>query len=657
MKRPAALLSSLVLASALALVASPPPASAGPSTNTITGRVSVLPGPTEPQFKGDSTGPIVSGSGRYVVFTSKARLSPLDRFDFEDVYLRDLLTDQVELISAQSNGNDAVAPSYAGAVSSDGRFVVFSSLSNALVPGDTNNTFDVFIRDRQTKTTERVSINSSGQQGTASSPANPSVPDEMDVSDNGRYVGFATTAPEFGVGGDVNVNMMVRDRQTNTTESVNVSSDEVPGNRGSRELSMSPDGRYVAFSTGSFNFGPDNNKNTGDIYLRDRTLGTTTLVSKRTDGTQSFNVSFDPSISDDGTKVAFVSRGDMTPGDLTSTDDVFIRNVVTNTTTKVSVDFGGGEADQHAEDPEISGDGTTVAWRSFSGEYISGGGNGKAHIFRRVGTNPITRESVTASGALGNGDSTLPSLSTNGKVLVFDSASTNLVTGDTGNKDVFVRRTPEVGPHTTTGAYATAMAAHFTGGPNPSTATTIGTRIFQGASPERQVLLLADGAFGTKRAPLVRLYVAYFKRLPDTGGLTYWLGKRNEGMTLDQVSAKFAASNEFKTKYGNTTNSAFTTLVYQNVLDRNPDGPGLAYWVTKLDGGMSRGTVMTNFSESSEGKRTFRPQVHAALVSLALLGKIGPTKLMTAVIDYMKLDSSERGVQRLIEAPEYAAAL
>jgi hypothetical protein len=656
MKRTAVLLSSLVLTGVLALTGTSA-ADASASTNTITGRASVLPGPAEPQVKGDSTGPRVSSSGRYVVFTSRSRLVANDRFEFEDVYLRDLLTDQVELISAGTDGFDAIGPSYAGAVSADGRFVVFSSLDNDLVAGDTNGVADVFLRDRKLKTTERVSINSAGQQGTKSSPATWNIPDQMDVSDDGRYVAFSTTAPQFGVTSDVNTNVVVRDRQTSTTESVNVSSDEVPGNRGALQFSMSADGRYVAFHTYSFNFGPDNNQNTSDIYLRDRTLGTTTLVSKRTDGTQAFNPSFSPSVSDDGTKVAFISRGNLTTGDLTTTDDVFVRNIPASTTTKLSVDFGGGEADQHATNPMISGDGTTVVWSSLSGEYISGGGNGKVHIFKRVGTTAITRQSVNAAGALGNGDSTTPSVSSNGKVVVYDSASSNLVTGDTGSVDVFFRRQPEVGPHATTTAYATAMAAHFSGGPNPALATTIATRISQGASPEGQVLLQANGAFAAKRAPLVRLYVAYFKRLPDTGGLNYWLAKRNGGMTLDKVSASFAASNEFKTKYGNTTNEQFVTLVYQNVLGRNPDGPGLAYWVERLDDGMSRGTVMTNFSESSEGKRTFRPQVDTALISLGMLGKIGPTKLMDAVIAYMQVDSSARGVQRLVEAPEYAAAL
>ena len=100
MKRATTLLSALVLGSALALTSAPSPASAAASSNTITGRVSALPGPAEAPFKGDSSLPAVSSNGRYVVFTSKARFTANDSFDFEDVYLRDLLTDQVELVTA-----------------------------------------------------------------------------------------------------------------------------------------------------------------------------------------------------------------------------------------------------------------------------------------------------------------------------------------------------------------------------------------------------------------------------------------------------------------------------------------------------------------------------------------------------------------------------
>lgn len=124
------------------------------------------------------------------------------------------------------------------------------------------------------------------------------------------------------------------------------------------------------------------------------------------------------------------------------------------------------------------------------------------------------------------------------------------------------------------------------------------------------------------RHPVIRLYLAYFDRAPDHGGLTYWVNKRAKGTKLDVVSNSFASSSEFKTKYGNLTNTEFVTLVYQNVLKRNPDADGLAYWTKQLsEGKASRGRVMTQFSESNEHRTTSKGRVVVADVHDAMLGE------------------------------------
>lgn len=653
------IVSALALAVGLSLLTPPHQAAATPAAAVATGRASVLPGSLEPAEKGDSTWPVLAAGGRYVAFTSKATLSPLDWNDsLEDVYVRDLLTDEVEMISVRPDGAGGTGNAYAGAISADGRFVVFSALPDNVVAGDTNNRADVFVRDRQLDVTHLVSISSAGVQSDQNSPYNWNTPaGYVDVSDDGRYVAFTSESTVFGNTTHGDSNVLVRDRQLGTTTMVSVADDEALPNRGSHTLSMSPTGRYVAFGSNAYNLATgDNNQNTSDVYLRDRTAGTTVLVSRTDADGHTFNPSFDPSISDDGNKVAFASRGALTPGDLNTTDDVFVRTTSSGTTTKISVGLA-GEADQHASRPAISGNGSTVAWTSLSGEYVAGGGNGKVHVFQRVGTAAITRESVSGTGALGNGDSAHASLSTDGKVLAFESLAGNLVAGDTGRRDVFFRRKPEVGPHGTTAAFSAAMAKHFTGAANPTLATTVEGRIAAGASPEAQVLALAhDPAFAAKRAPLARLYVAYFTRLPDTGGMAHWLKKYQAGGKLDDISARFAASSEFAARYGSTTNSQFVTLVYQNVLDRSPDAGGLAHWVQKLEGGMSRGTVMTNFSESSEGKRAYRPQVDTTLVVLGLLGGIPAPAVTNPMIADMAADSSALGIHRLLTSSTYAAA-
>jgi hypothetical protein len=129
--------------------------------------------------------------------------------------------------------------------------------------------------------------------------------------------------------------------------------------------------------------------------------------------------------------------------------------------------------------------------------------------------------------------------------------------------------------------------------------------------------------FDGKRAPLVRLYWAFFLRAPDKSGLDYWVGKLNAGKKLAAVASQFAQSSEFQTKYGSASNAKFVTLVYENVLEREPDAAGLAYWVTRLDAGTkTRGDVMTNFSESGEGKRFLAPQVDMILIHLGMFQKM-----------------------------------
>ncbi len=120
--------------------------------------------------------------------------------------------------------------------------------------------------------------------------------------------------------------------------------------------------------------------------------------------------------------------------------------------------------------------------------------------------------------------------------------------------------------------------------------------------------------------PLTRLYAAYYLRIPDTGGLGYWIGKRRTGTSLSAVSGAFASASEFRTRYGSLSNRDFVLLIYTNVLQRSPDAGGVNYWTAKLDGGMTRGAVMIGFSESGEYQRRSAPQVRASMFHLGLLG-------------------------------------
>lgn len=116
------------------------------------------------------------------------------------------------------------------------------------------------------------------------------------------------------------------------------------------------------------------------------------------------------------------------------------------------------------------------------------------------------------------------------------------------------------------------------------------------------------------RQAVIRLYLSYFDRAPEPAGLAYWVGRRDDGTaSLASISSFFSKSAEFEALYGGTTNAEFVTLVYQNVLDRNPEASGLAYWKGRLDQGtITRGNLMLAFSESIEGKIHLHGEVIAS---------------------------------------------
>ena len=169
-----------------------PAAGAGPGATT---RVSV--GPGNAQGNGRSFIPALSADGRYAAFYSDAsNLVAGDTNGARDVFVRDLQTGETTRVSVSTSGAEANGDSFAPAVSSDGRFVAFASSASNLVDGDTNDANDVFVRDRQTNTTTRVSVGFDGSQANGGS-------DQPSLSGDGRLVAFTSAATNI-VAGDLN---------------------------------------------------------------------------------------------------------------------------------------------------------------------------------------------------------------------------------------------------------------------------------------------------------------------------------------------------------------------------------------------------------------------------------------------------------------------
>jgi hypothetical protein len=132
-----------------------------------------------------------------------------------------------------------------------------------------------------------------------------------------------------------------------------------------------------------------------------------------------------------------------------------------------------------------------------------------------------------------------------------------------------------------------------------------------------------DLPYWSRQDPVIRLFQAYFGRLPDLGGLNHWTNKSRGGTSINVISSNFAGSSEFKTKYGSLSNAAFVNLVYQNVLGRAGDAGGVAHWTGVLDKKTkTRGQVMVGFSESNEYKTKMQPTVDVVDLYTGMLRRV-----------------------------------
>ena len=343
-----------------------------------------------------------------------------------------------ELISISLDGNVGEYQSEYPSISADGRYVAFQSRASNLVQGDTNNSFDVFVRDREENTTIRVSVTSDGTQVTYGGydPA---------ISADGRFIAFLSYSSEL-VEGDTNTyrDVFVHDRETGITERVSIASNGDQGNNNCADRpSISADGRYVAFNSFASNLVPNDNNSVADIFVHDRETGMTERVNIATDGTEGVTEGgYPPSISADGRYVAFCSDSEnLVPGDSIYLD-VFVRDRQNQTTELISMDSNGIPGDRPSWSPSISADGNFVAFISCSDNLVPNDNNDMCDVFvhnRMTGSTELV--SVASDGTLGDNDSIeWTSVSADGRYIAFVSEASNLVPGDTNGGDGSIGR-------------------------------------------------------------------------------------------------------------------------------------------------------------------------------------------------------------------------
>ncbi|MDX1687380.1 MAG: hypothetical protein R3248_05290 [Candidatus Promineifilaceae bacterium] len=407
-----------------------------------TERVSVSSGGTA--GNGESQAPAISGDARYVAFHSAAdNLVSEDTNGVLDVFLHDRDTGQTRRVSRRSDGQQGNCDSEAPAISGGGRTVVFHSCAFNLVPNDTNNVQDVFAYDRNTGEVRRVSVHTDGT-GANDVSGDPS------VSGDSQIVAFWSHADNLIAGDDEGwTDIFLHDQGTRATWRITVNSFGQGGNGDSQYPAVSNDGRYVVYESDASNLTPGDSGIYRDIFLFDLETGVTERVSVSDDEQEAEGESFAAAVSGSGRYVAFVSyAANLVDDDGNSYPDVFVRDRVDGRTMRVNVSNGGDEVEvfETDQEPTFSADGRYVAFKSRASNLAANDTNGVGDVFLydlQAGT--ISLASLNSEGIQGNDAGQSPSLSYDGRYLAFSSVATNLVPHDNnGQRDIFVHDT--VGP-------------------------------------------------------------------------------------------------------------------------------------------------------------------------------------------------------------------
>jgi Tol biopolymer transport system component len=264
-------------------------------------------------------------------------------------------------------------------MSRDGRYVVFMSAATNLVLGDTNGVNDVFVHDRRTRGTSRVSVSSGGFESSGSTQFGAG------ISGNGRYVTFAADDGELVVDDANGVrDVFVHDRRTGRTSRISVSSTGIPGDGLSNTGSISGDGRYVSFHSRAGNLVPGDTNGVVDVFVHDQWTGRTSRIDVSSTGSQANIDTHLHSVSENGRFVVFCSAAsNLVPGDTNDLADVFVRDLRARPTVRVDLSGTGEQANGecHGYSPSLSRDGRYVAYFSDATNLVPGDTNGVGDAF------------------------------------------------------------------------------------------------------------------------------------------------------------------------------------------------------------------------------------------------------------------------------------
>lgn len=583
--------------------------------------------------------PSVSANGRWVAFVGRG--------EGQGVWLVDRQANTVKHLTSGMDFNPAV--------SDDGRFVAYA------VYGAQRSVKVIEVATGAIKT---VSLSDAGTEASG-------ISDFPSISADGRYVAFQSSdkaldddVTQPAAGGGPN-RAYVRDTLLNETEMVGVTDGGEASQGSAIKPDISPDGRYVAFAAEAANLLPpaptadEEPTAAQQVYLRDRTAGTTTLVSVGTDGLPGNATSapvYGPTVSDDGSKVAFESLASNLVADDTNLDvDAFVRDLGAATTTRVSVDSTGAEVDlpNPVVDPStttttaangdastpapmvggaavISGDSNVVAFQSeapLTPDDLNGTVDNlvkdvyavdfAADTFERVSVPVPGGTEATGTRTDGNTGETVaqtngadPSIDGTGHHVSFVSNG-NL----TGDRPVAEEEPAAEEPAVSTeagiftrlrlgdeGWYIKAVYADLLDREADTNGLVYWVEKLW-ATGDRSAVARSLTSSNEYRSRIVKAaYLTYLERAADPSGLAYWVAKLGAGTQIETVEASLLGSNEAYRRAGSTVDG-FVTYAFAKVLDREPDASGGSYWVARLESGTTRTAMATTLIRGTESAR------------------------------------------------------
>ncbi|MFI6279380.1 TolB family protein [Streptomyces sp. NPDC050988] len=382
---------------------------------------------TGEQGDDSSYGPEFSADGRFALFSSDAsNLVPGDTNGSGDAFVRDLRKGTVERVSVGSDGVQADATSSGASISADGRYVLFRSTARNLVHWDNPPTeagvYDLYLHDRRTGTTERVSVALDGGSAYTADAA---------MSANARYIAFRAKADRMEKDpADLFGAVYVLDRRTGEVERIN--NRDRPTNPAVLG-GLSADGRYVSYTQ----MVPRSSY--GVTWVHDRRTGTEEQVNVRPDGSPAERYAWPNSLSADGRTIAFTYwGGDLVPDETPGTQDLYVRDLRTDVTRRIDASAAGEE---NPREPVLSPDGRYLTYKADP--RLADGRLGPANVYLRdlrTGSTRLVSESVSG-GPVTDNDVTVSSIGPGARRIGLSSQSAQLVPDDTnGTSDGFVRR-------------------------------------------------------------------------------------------------------------------------------------------------------------------------------------------------------------------------